>query len=72
MCHANEKDYTMKIGDLVRNAQGHTGIVTGLGYAGKCPSYEKSAFLNPDVHVISPGGKRLWSYNALEVISEGR
>ena len=62
----------MKVGDLVRNGQGHTGIVTGLGYAGKCPSYEESAFLNPDVHVIAAGGKKLWSYKALEVISESR
>jgi len=62
----------MKVGDLVRNGQGHTGIVTGVGYAGSCPSYEKCAFLNPDIHVITPMGKRLWSYKALEVISESR
>lgn len=62
----------MKIGDLVRNGQGHVGIVTGIGYAGDCPSYEKCPFLNPDVHVVTAGGKRLWSYKALELISESR
>ena len=62
----------MKVGDLVVNGQGHTGVVTGLGYAGKCPSYDESAFLNPDVHVITAQGKGLWSYKALKVISEGR
>ena len=59
----------MKIGDLVRNGQGHMGIVTGLGYAGATPSYEKSPFLNPDVHVVTADGKRLWSYRALKVVS---
>ena len=62
----------MKVGDLVRNGQGHTGIVTGLGYAGVTPSYEKSPFLNPDVHVMTAHGKRLWSYKALVVISATR
>ena len=61
----------MKIGDLVRNGQGHVGVVTGMGYAGDCPSYEKCPFLNPDVHVVTAGGKSLWSYKALVVISEG-
>ena len=60
----------MKIGDLVRNGQGHVGVVTGIGYAGNCPSYEKCPFLNPDVHVVTVGGKRLWNYKALVVISE--
>ena len=62
----------MKIGDLVKNGQGHTGIVTGFGYAGNCPSYEKCPFLNPDIHVVTSYGKRLWSYKALVVISESR
>ena len=62
----------MKVGDLVRNGQGHVGVVTGIGYAGNSPSYEKCPFLNPDIHVVTVGGKRLWSYKALVVISEGR
>jgi hypothetical protein len=62
----------LKVGDLVQNGQGHTGIVTGIGYAGNCPSYDKCPFLNPDIHVITPLGKRLWSYKVLELISEGR
>jgi len=62
----------MKVGDLVQNGQGHAGVVTGLGYAGKCPSYDESAFLNPDVHVFTAQGKRTWSYKALKVISESR
>lgn len=60
----------MKVGDIVRNGQGHVGIVRGIGYAGNCPSYDKCPFLNPDVHVLTPHGKRLWSYKAMEVISE--
>ena len=62
----------MKVGDLVANGQGHTGVVMGLGYAGDCPDYKKCPFLNPDVHVMTASGKRLWSYKALEVISESR
>ena len=62
----------MKVGDLVRNGQGHVGIVTGIGYMANCPSYEKSPFLNPDIHVVTADGKRLWSYKALVVISESR
>jgi len=60
----------VKVGDLVKNGQGHTGIVIGIGYMATCPSYEKSPFLNPDIHVVTANGKRLWSYKALEVISE--
>ena len=59
----------MKVGDLVRNGQGHVGVVTGIGYAGTCPTYEKCPFLNPDIHVVTSSGKRLWSYKALVVIS---
>ena len=62
----------MKIGDLVKNGQGQTGIVIGIGYMASCPSYEKSPFLNPDVHVIASTGKELWSYKTLVVISESR
>ena len=62
----------MKLGDLVKNGQGHVGIVVGIGYMATCPSYDKSPFLNPDIHVVTSTGKRLWSYKALEVISETR
>ena len=62
----------MKLGDLVKNGQGHTGIVIGIGYMATCPSYDKSPFLNPDIHVFTSTGKRLWCYKALEVISESR
>jgi len=62
----------MKVGDLVRNGQGHIGIVMGIGYAGNCQSYEQTPFLNPDIHVVTAHGKRLWSYKALETISESR
>ena len=61
----------MKIGDLVRNGQGHVGVVTAIGYAADCKTYEESRSLNPDIHVVTMGGKRLWSYKALVVISEG-
>ena len=60
----------MKVGDLVMTGQGHTGIVTAIGYTGEYKSYEDSPSLNPDVHVITANGKRLWSYKALKVISE--
>ena len=61
----------MKIGDIVMNGQGHVGIVVGIGYAGDCPSYDRSPFLNPDIHVVTGvGQKKLWSYKTLEVISE--
>ena len=62
----------MKIGDLVRNGQGHTGIVTAIGYVGAFKAYHESPSLNPDIHVMTPNGFRLWSYKALEVISESR
>ncbi len=62
----------MKVSDLVMNGQGHTGIVTGLGYAGTTPSYDKCRWLNPDVHVVTASGRRLWSYKTLELISESR
>ena len=60
----------MKVSDLVMNGQGHTGIVIAIGYAGTYKAYEDSPSLNPDVHVITANGKRLWSYKALKVINE--
>jgi len=60
----------VKVGDLVKNGQGSVGIVTGIGYGGKCPSKDKSPFSNPDIHVYASNGYAIWSYNALEVISE--
>ena len=62
----------MKVGDLVKNGQGHVGMVTAIGYAADCRAYEESCSLNPDIHVVTAGGKRLWSYKALVVISESR
>ena len=62
----------MKVGDLVMNGQGHVGTVTAIGYAGVYKSYEDSPSLNPDVHVFTANGKRLWSYKALKVIDETR
>ena len=62
----------MKIGDLVANGQGHTGIVTAIGYAAAFKAYDDCPSLNPDIHVMTPHGLRLWSYKALEVLSESR
>ena len=62
----------MKVGDLVKNRQGHTGIVTGLGHMGTIPSYDKCRWVNPDVHVMTANGKTVWSFNSLKVISESR
>ena len=58
----------MKIGDLVKNGQGHIGIVTAIGYAGDYKTYEESCALNPDIHVMTHEGYRLWSYKTLKVI----
>lgn len=62
----------MKLGDLVVNGQGHTGIVTAIGYAAAFKTYEDCPSLNPDIHVITPNGFRLWSYKALKVLNESR
>jgi hypothetical protein len=62
----------MKVGDLVKNGQGHTGIVAAMGYAATHKTYDDCPALNPDVHVETADGKRLWSYKTLEVISESR
>jgi hypothetical protein len=62
----------VKVGDLVKNRQGHTGIVTALGHTGEFSNLVDCPWINPDVHVVTPTGKRLWSYNALEIISESR
>ena len=62
----------MKVGDLVSSKYGTTGIVTALGYTGEFSCYADCPWENPDVHVVTARGKKLWSYNALEVISEGR
>ena len=62
----------MKVGDLVKNGQGQTGVVTGVGRNGWYESYGEAPQLNPDIHVVTVGGKRLWSFKTLEVISEGR
>jgi hypothetical protein len=62
----------VKVGDLVRSRHGVVGIVTGVGWTGVCPSYEKSPFRNPDIHVMTTGGHCVWSYNAAEIISEAR
>ena len=62
----------MKVGDLVKNGQGHIGIVVGIGYMGTCPSYDKSPFPNPDIQVLTARGSRSWSYKAMKVISERR
>ena len=62
----------MKVGDLVKNRQGHTGIVTALGHTGEFSCYADCSWVNPDVHVVTARGKKLWSYNALKVISESR
>jgi len=62
----------VKLGDLVMNGQGHTGIVTAIGYAAAFKTYDDCPSLNPDIHVMTPNGFRLWSYKALVVISESR
>jgi len=64
----------VKVGDLVKNRQGQTGIVTALGgihYRDFTNSVD-CPWENPDVHVVTVKGGKIWSYNTLEVISEGR
>ena len=58
----------MKVGDLVKNGHNHVGIVIAIGYAGKHKTYLESDCINPDVHVITSQGRRLWSYKALELL----
>ena len=64
----------MKVGDLVKNGQGHTGIVIALGgiHYREFTNTVDCPWENPDVHVITASGKKIWSYNALEVVSESR
>ena len=62
----------MRIGDLVKNGQGHIGVVTGIGYTGYYKTYLDSPCLNPDIHVVTPSGTRIWSYKALEILNEAR
>ena len=69
----------MKVGDLVRNRQvfchvGHTGIVTALGgiHYREFTNTADCPWENPDVHVLTTKGEKIWSYHTLEVISEGQ
>ena len=62
----------MKVGDLVKSRNGLTGIVTALGHTGEFSCYADCHWVNPDVHVVTARGKKLWSFNALKVISESR
>ena len=64
----------MKVGDLVKNRQGHTGIVTALGgiHYREFTNTADCPWENPDVHVVTIKGEKIWSYHALEVISESR
>ena len=64
----------MKVGDLVKNRQGHTGIVTALGgiHYREFTNTADCPWENPDVHVLTTEGEKIWSYHALEVVSESR
>ena len=64
----------MKVGDLVRNGHGHTGVVTALGgiHYRDFTNTIDCPWENPDVHVVTVNGKKIWSYHTLEVISEGQ
>ena len=62
----------MKVGDLVKNGQGQTGVVYAMGFSGEFSRFADCPWLNPDVHVMTTDGKRLWSYKALRIISESR
>ena len=61
----------MKVGDLVKSRNGLTGIVTAIGRTGEFTNTVDCPWVNPDVHVVTvTRGKKLLSYNALEIISE--
>ena len=69
----------MKVGDLVKNRQvfchvGHTGIVIALGgiHYREFTNTVDCPWENPDVHVVTARGKKIWSYNAVRIISESR
>ncbi len=61
----------MKVGDLVQSMGDSrlVGIVTALGHTGEWSSIYDCPWINPDVHVVTASGKKLWSYRALKVIS---
>lgn len=62
----------MKVGDLVKNGRGDTGIVTTVGYTDNMSAYDIN-LSGPFVIVITPQGKqKIWSTQAMEVVSEGR
>ena len=61
----------MKKGDLVQSGQGHTGIVTGIGYTGRESAWDRRHY-GPTVSVVTQDGKMLLAFTALEVISESR
>tara|TARA_B100000963_G_scaffold329184_1_gene318317 strand:+ start:84 stop:272 length:189 start_codon:yes stop_codon:yes gene_type:complete len=62
----------VKVGDLVKSRNGLTGIVTALGYTGEFTNTVDCPWVNPDVHVVTARGKKLWSFYTLKVISEKR
>ena len=61
----------MKVGDLVQSMGDSrlVGIVTALGHTGEWSSIHDCPWINPDVHVVTASGKKLWSYRAVKVIS---
>ena len=62
----------MKVGDLVKNGRGDVGIVMILNGNAKFSAYDIN-LSGPFVIVITPQGKqKIWSTQAMEVISEGR
>jgi hypothetical protein len=61
----------VKVGDLVRNQRGDTGIVVGLDYTDSQSIYDLN-LCGPFMVVATPQGKRIWSAQAMEVVSESR
>ena len=61
----------MKVGDLVRSMGDSEliGIVTALGNTGEFSNMVDCPWINPDVHVLTASGKKLWSYRGLKVIN---
>ena len=64
----------MKVGDLVQSMGDSrlVGIVTAIGHTGEFADIVNCPWVNPDIHVFTANGKKLWSYRVLEVVSESR
>ena len=61
---------SMKVGDLVKEYfSGLHGVVLAIGYNCEYKDYLESPSLNPEIHVLTPNGHRVWSYKTVEILT---